>query len=201
MTDLAFVGTRSREGDCNASGNGKEAELLAMRLPAVGTDILMQPHSALSLSPPGVYAGYGVNGPGTANMKPQLLDWLNRAGRFAFFTCQCLLQLPMVVLRPAAVWQQLYGVLLGTLPLAIVAGAALGVVSWLQIRGLLFSFNSETLLPSALALAVVRGVGPVIAGLIGPSSGRCAFRNKSMPCASWACRRCPASSRRGCWRA
>lgn len=91
-------------------------------------------------------------------------------GRFIWFASQCLVYLPAAVIRPGAVWRQLHGMLLGTLPLAIVAGAALGVVAWMQIRGLLFSFSSESLLPSALALAVVRGVGPVIAGLI--ASGR-----------------------------
>jgi phospholipid/cholesterol/gamma-HCH transport system permease protein len=99
-------------------------------------------------------------------MWTRLLDTLNRLGTFAIFTGQALLSLPAGLLRPGAVWQQLCGVLLGTLPLALVAGAALGIVSWLQIRGLLFNFRSEALLPGALALAVVRGVGPVIAGLI-----------------------------------
>lgn len=99
-------------------------------------------------------------------MTIRLHDLLTRLAAFAVFTVQCVLALPSALLRLGAVWQQLYGVLLGTLPLALVAGAALGVVSWLQIRGLLFRFSSEALLPSALTLAVVRGIGPVIAGLI-----------------------------------
>ena len=90
-------------------------------------------------------------------MTTRLHHLLTRLAAFAIFTGQCVLALPSGLLRIGTVWQQLFGVLLGTLPLALVAGAALGVVSWLQIRGLLFRFSSEALLPSALTLAVVRG--------------------------------------------
>lgn len=93
-------------------------------------------------------------------------DLLVRVGAFLEFSGRCILVLPFGFLRPAAVWQQLYGALVGTLPLVLVAGCTIGVVSWLQLRNLLSLFNSETLLPSALALGTIRGLGPVIAGLI-----------------------------------
>jgi len=74
--------------------------------------------------------------------------------------------LPATLVRPREWLSQLYAVLMGTLPVAAAAGAALGVVAWLQMRGLLFRFQAESLLPSALSLAVVWELGPVIAGLV-----------------------------------
>jgi phospholipid/cholesterol/gamma-HCH transport system permease protein len=85
---------------------------------------------------------------------------------FLVFSFWTLASLPRAVLRPAAVWHQLYGSLAGTLALAAVAGAAIGIISWLQLRSLLFDFGSEFLLPSALTVGVVWGLGPAITGLI-----------------------------------
>src|SRR5204863_4724768 len=70
--------------------------------------------------------------------------------------------------RPAELLRQLYHVLLGALPLALVAGLALGVVIWMHLRGMLFRLNPEyvRLLPQALALAVVLEFAPIGAGLI-----------------------------------
>jgi phospholipid/cholesterol/gamma-HCH transport system permease protein len=99
-------------------------------------------------------------------------DVLERVGNFLAFTGRCVITLPSAFVRPAAVWQQLYGALAGTLPLVLVAGCTIGIVSWLQLRSLLSMFDSELLLPSALTLGTVRGLGPVIAGLI--AAGRIA---------------------------
>jgi phospholipid/cholesterol/gamma-HCH transport system permease protein len=95
-----------------------------------------------------------------------LVDRLERVGDFTAFALRALRALPAAVGRPAALAEQVYRVLLGSLPIAAVGAAALGVVAWLQIRGLLFNFQSVGLLPSALALAVVWEFGPVSAGLL-----------------------------------
>ncbi len=91
---------------------------------------------------------------------------LEQAGRFTAFAVEAATALPAALRRPGLVAEQFARVLLGSLPMVVVAGAALGVVAWLQIRGLLFNFQSVSLLPSALALAVVWEFGPVSAGLI-----------------------------------
>ncbi len=94
------------------------------------------------------------------------LSGLEQAGRFTAFAAETAAALPAALVRPGQLLEQFARVLLGSLPIVVVAGAALGIVAWLQIRGLLFNFQSVSLLPSALALAVVWEFGPVSAGLI-----------------------------------
>jgi phospholipid/cholesterol/gamma-HCH transport system permease protein len=62
----------------------------------------------------------------------------------------------------------LYGVLIGGLPLAIVAGIALGVVIWLHTRDVLARSGTGAVeyLPTLLAAAVLLELAPVGAGLI-----------------------------------
>jgi phospholipid/cholesterol/gamma-HCH transport system permease protein len=91
------------------------------------------------------------------------LAWL---GQLTWFGLQTLRQLPSALLRPRLWLPQLHAMLIGSLPLAAAAGVALGLVAWLQMRGLLFRFGAESALPSALAVAVLWELGPVIAGLI-----------------------------------
>jgi phospholipid/cholesterol/gamma-HCH transport system permease protein len=95
-----------------------------------------------------------------------LSEPLARLGRFTWFGLQALGHLPAALVRPGTWLPQLYAMLLGSLPIAAAAGAALGLVAWLQMRGLLFRFGAESALPSALAVAVLWELGPVIAGLI-----------------------------------
>jgi phospholipid/cholesterol/gamma-HCH transport system permease protein len=61
-----------------------------------------------------------------------------------------------------------YGVLVGGLPLAAVAGLALGVVIWVHTRGVLSRTSPDAVeyLPTVLAAAVLLELGPIGAGLI-----------------------------------
>src|SRR2546422_9366918 len=95
----------------------------------------------------------------------QVNEAVAHVGRLTWFALQVTRHLPAVLLRPRTWLPQIYAMLLGTLPIAVTAGAALGLVSWLQMRGLLFRFGAESALPSALAVAVLWELGPVIAGL------------------------------------
>src|SRR5262249_45029011 len=95
--------------------------------------------------------------------------WVDRfahLGTFAAFAWGAACGVPMAIRRPGAACRELYQMLLGTLPVALVAGAALGVVTWLQLHGLLSRFQSVEWLPQALAVAVVWELGPITAGLI-----------------------------------
>lgn len=94
------------------------------------------------------------------------LDAFARLGNFTIFALRILLSLPFVFLRPGLLLREWYHSLLGTLPLAIVAGVALGFVVWLHLHQVLMRFDAEQFLPQALALAVVLEFGPTGAGLI-----------------------------------
>ena len=99
-----------------------------------------------------------------------MLSLLETAGRLAHFAFQALLALPAALARPRETAAQLYDLLLGSLPLAFTAGAAIGVVVWLHLRGALVAVGGPgavQYLPQALALAVVLEFAPIAAGLIG----------------------------------
>ena len=53
-----------------------------------------------------------------------------------------------------------------SLVLVLVTGCAIGVVLSMQSRGTLARFGAEAVLPSMLALAVVKEIGPVITSLV-----------------------------------
>jgi phospholipid/cholesterol/gamma-HCH transport system permease protein len=77
--------------------------------------------------------------------------------------------LPFTLTRPKTVLQQLYPHLLGALPLALVAGGAMGVVVWMHLRTALLQVagpGALQYLPQALSLAVVLEFAPLGAGLI-----------------------------------
>src|SRR2546423_12959934 len=98
-----------------------------------------------------------------------LLDPLEQFGLFARFALRSLLAAPRALLRPRELGRQLYGILIGALPLAVAAGAALGAVVWMHLRGALISVagpGAAAYLPQAQALAVVLEFAPLGAGLI-----------------------------------
>jgi phospholipid/cholesterol/gamma-HCH transport system permease protein len=94
------------------------------------------------------------------------LDRLATIGNFAAFALGAAKGLPGAALHAGVAGRELYQMLLGSLPVALVAGAALGAVAWLQLHTLLLRFESVELLPQALAVAVVWELGPITAGLI-----------------------------------
>jgi phospholipid/cholesterol/gamma-HCH transport system permease protein len=102
-------------------------------------------------------------------MLPHVLLPLESLGRAAHFALRALAAAALAALRPGEVVRQLYPVLLGSLPLVLTAGLALGVVLWMHLHGTLARFGGpEALayLPTALALAVVLEFAPIGAGLI-----------------------------------
>lgn len=94
------------------------------------------------------------------------LALLESLGHACYFAWRALAAAILAFGRPRQVLFQLYHVLLGTLPLAVVAGSALGMVIWLHLHRVLARFDADQFLPQALALAVVLEFAPTGAGLI-----------------------------------
>lgn len=97
------------------------------------------------------------------------MNFLVSLGRFSQFALRSLFALPAALGRPQAIFVQLYEVLFGALPLAMTAGAAIGVVVWIHLRGSLQTVGGPAAvqyLPQALALAVVLEFAPMTAGLL-----------------------------------
>jgi phospholipid/cholesterol/gamma-HCH transport system permease protein len=94
------------------------------------------------------------------------LHWLEAVGRFAHFALRSLASAPLALRRPGLLLTQFHGIFLGVLPLAGVAGMAVGAVLWLQLHYIFERFEAKQYLPQALALAVVLEFAPITAGLI-----------------------------------
>lgn len=88
-------------------------------------------------------------------------EWAVFAGRTAVAALGALLR-PVLWLKP------LYAVLVGGLPLAAVAGLAIGIVIWVHTRGVLARTGTGAveLLPTFLSAAVLLELAPIAAGLI-----------------------------------
>jgi phospholipid/cholesterol/gamma-HCH transport system permease protein len=98
-----------------------------------------------------------------------VVQHLQELGQAAHFAFRATLALPFAFRRPGELLAQLYRVLLGALPLAVTAGAAIGVVVWMHLRGALQSVGGPgavQYLPQALSLAVVLEFAPIAAGLL-----------------------------------
>jgi phospholipid/cholesterol/gamma-HCH transport system permease protein len=103
-------------------------------------------------------------------MIQRVFDWLESLGNASWFAVKATLALPSALLRrPVVTTIQLYQVLLGGLPLALTAGAAIGVVVWMHLREALQGVGGPSAvqyLPQALSLAVVLEFAPITAGLL-----------------------------------
>jgi phospholipid/cholesterol/gamma-HCH transport system permease protein len=101
-----------------------------------------------------------------------MVTWLESVGHFVHFAFRSLLAVPVAVLSPRESARQFYRVLIGALPIALLAGLAIGLVLWMHLRGVIIRTpgvgGSSALyyLPTAIALAVVLEFAPIGAGLI-----------------------------------
>jgi phospholipid/cholesterol/gamma-HCH transport system permease protein len=94
-----------------------------------------------------------------------MLNTLEQFGRFTYFAVTALPAALLAWRRPHELWRQLYHILLGALPLAIVAGLALGFVVWIHLHAAVEpQFRDKV--PEYLALGVVLEFAPLGAGLI-----------------------------------
>ena len=95
-----------------------------------------------------------------------MLSFLENLGQYVYFAARSLVALPRALLRPRELAGRLFDILIGALPLACVAGLALGLVLWLHLHHVLERFGAAAMLPQALALAVVLEFAPTGSGLI-----------------------------------
>jgi phospholipid/cholesterol/gamma-HCH transport system permease protein len=95
-----------------------------------------------------------------------LLSILATIGEFTHFAWQAIIAAVLAVAKPQAWLQQLYSVLIGALPLATVAGIALGAVVWMHTYASLSRVRAVEYLPTVLAAAVLLELAPIGAGLI-----------------------------------
>lgn len=101
-------------------------------------------------------------------MPPTPLDVLARVGHLTAFAVRVLPRVLAALPRPGWWVQPLYGMVIGALPLAAVAGVTLGVVVWVHTRDVIDQTApaAARYLPTFLAAAVLLELAPVGAGLI-----------------------------------
>lgn len=89
-------------------------------------------------------------------------------GEWAAFVARSLPAAVLALPKPGLWLKPLHGVLVGGLPLAAVAGLAVGVVIWVHTRGVLARTGTGAveLLPTFLSAAVLLELAPIAAGLI-----------------------------------
>lgn len=111
-------------------------------------------------------------------MKP--LAILEEIGHLTYFGWRTLIALPSALRNLGESLHQFYRVLLGSLPIGLVAGLAIGLVLWMHVRAVIVrppaGEAALQYLPTALALAVVLefapiGAGLIVAGRVGASLG------------------------------
>ncbi len=94
------------------------------------------------------------------------LDSLARLGRSALFSIRVAGSVGPALMRPALILSQIYSVGVLSLPIIVVAGLFVGMVLGLQGYTTLVDFGAEESLGSAVALTLVRELGPVVTGLL-----------------------------------
>lgn len=94
-----------------------------------------------------------------------MLTPLEHLGRFAWFALTALPAALLAWKTPRELLRQLYHIWLGAIPLGFVAGAALGVVTWIHLHGVVEPMVRERV-PEYVALAVALEFAPLGAGLI-----------------------------------
>ncbi len=91
---------------------------------------------------------------------------LGRLGRGQLFFLRMIGGAPSLVLRPGLVVKEVHSVGVLSLPIIVVSGLFVGMVLGLQGYNTLVDFGAEESLGSAVALTLVRELGPVVAALL-----------------------------------
>ncbi len=105
------------------------------------------------------------------------MNWFQRIGRRALylfasvgraqlFLLRILSGLPALMMQLSLLVQQIYSIGVLSLIIIVVAGLAVGMVLGLQLYNTLVDFGAESSLGPAVALTLVRELGPVMAALL-----------------------------------
>ncbi len=97
---------------------------------------------------------------------PQLHTFFEHAGRLATFAGKFFAQVWRRPFEGRELICQLDETGTKSLVLVLVTGCAIGIVLSMQSRGTLARFGAEAVLPSMLALSVIKEIGPVITSLV-----------------------------------
>jgi len=97
---------------------------------------------------------------------PGLKPFTERLGALSLFPGQSAWQVFKRPFEGRELIRQMDEIGTKSLVLVLVTGCAIGVVLSMQSRGTLARFGAEAVLPSMLALAVVKEIGPVITSLV-----------------------------------
>jgi phospholipid/cholesterol/gamma-HCH transport system permease protein len=97
-----------------------------------------------------------------------MTNFLTILGEWAVFAGRGTVATLRTVTQPGLWLKPFYNVLIGGMPLAMVAGLALGAVIWMHTRGVLARTGGGAVeyLPTFLAAAVLLELAPIAAGLI-----------------------------------
>ena len=94
-----------------------------------------------------------------------MLSTLEHLGRFTWFALTAFPAALLAWRKPGELFRQLYHILVGALPLGLVAGLALGFVVWIHLHGIVDPLVREKV-PEYVALAIALEFAPLGAGLI-----------------------------------
>jgi phospholipid/cholesterol/gamma-HCH transport system permease protein len=94
-----------------------------------------------------------------------MLTALEQFGRFTHFAFNAIPAALLAWRKPGELWRQLYLIWLGSIPLGVVAGLALGFVVWIHLHGVVEPHLREKV-PEIVAIAIVLEFAPLGAGLI-----------------------------------
>jgi phospholipid/cholesterol/gamma-HCH transport system permease protein len=94
-----------------------------------------------------------------------MLSILEHLGRFTWFALAALPAALVAWRRPGELLRQLYLIWIGAIPLGLIAGLALGFVTWIHLHGVVPEYLRPQV-PEFVALAVVLEFAPLGAGLI-----------------------------------
>ncbi|MCP4408781.1 MAG: lipid asymmetry maintenance ABC transporter permease subunit MlaE [Gammaproteobacteria bacterium] len=94
------------------------------------------------------------------------LNRFERLGRGHLFLMRVLMSIPAILLRPALVIRELFSVGVLSLLIILVSGLFVGMVLGLQGYVTLSKFGAEESLGVAVALSLVRELGPVVSALL-----------------------------------
>jgi phospholipid/cholesterol/gamma-HCH transport system permease protein len=91
------------------------------------------------------------------------LEWVGELGHFIWQVCRATVTRPF---EGRELIRQIDEIGSKSLPLVVMAGAAIGAVLSLETRDSLVRFGAKSMLPAAVVFAIVHEMGPIVTGLV-----------------------------------